>query len=83
MNKRLYWTSRETNFDKEIWCETSPGCCGSMWFPYATQFLTKFPRIAVRVFWLMVKLSEALNIFITNYPPVCPNLLCQQCNQQS
>ena len=55
---RLYWTSRKTDFDKEIWYEESPRCCGKMWFPYATQFMTKFPRLAVRVFWLCIKIKE-------------------------
>ena len=69
---RLYWTSKATDFDKEIWYESSPGECGSLWFPYASQFLEQFPRIACRVFWLLImtcKLIEA-------HPPVYPNLIC-------
>lgn len=80
-NQNIYWTSRKTDFDKEIWYEKSPGCCGSMWFPYAEQFLQKFPWLAVRVFWLQMKFVKALNAFIINYPPVYPNLPCQQSNQ--
>ena len=55
---RLYWTSRETDWDKDIWYERSPGCCGRMWFPYAEKFMTCFPRIAVRVFWICIKIKE-------------------------
>ena len=80
---RLYWTSRATDFDKEIWYEKSPGHCDSMWFPCATQFLQKFPRLAVRVFWLLIKIKEIWNVFILMYPTPYPNLLNQQSNDQS
>ena len=80
MIERMYWTSRST---KDLWHEESPGVSGRIYFPYATQFMKRFPWLAIRVFWLMVKLSEALNIFITNYPPVCPDLFRQQSNNLS
>ena len=75
---RLYWTSRKTDFDKEIWYEKSPGVCDSMWFPYATYFLGHFPKIAVRVFWLMIKMKKIWNAFVTNYPNPYPDLLNSQ-----
>lgn len=73
MNDKIYWTSRETNWDKDIWYEKSPGVCGSIWFPYAGQFMTKFPRIAVRTFWLLIKLKEAWNVFLIFYPNPYPD----------
>ena len=71
----IYWTSRHTDFDKEIWYESSPGCCDSMWFPYAEKFMTRFPRLAVRVFWSLIQIRKAWNVFIMNYPSPYPNLI--------
>ena len=47
--ERLWWTSRESN---NLWYEKNPGECDSRYFPYATQFMKKFPWLAVRVFWI-------------------------------
>lgn len=81
--KKLYWTCRETNFNRDIWYEKSPGNCGHMWFPYAKQFMKKFPWLAVRIFWLMIKTKEIWNAFIIMYPPPYPNLLSHQTDNSS
>lgn len=78
---RMYRTSRETDFNKEIWYESESGSCSPMYFPWVEKFLRRFPWLAVRIFWLCIKIRGALNVFVANYPPVYPNLLCQQSNQ--
>ena len=68
---RMYWTSKAINFEKEVWYESSSGCCDSMWFPYATQFMTRFPRLAVRVFWSLIMIRR----LIEAHPPLYPDLI--------
>ena len=31
---------------------------GSMWFPYAEKFMAKYPWLAVRVFYVLLKIKE-------------------------
>lgn len=38
------------------WCEMK-----SFYFPFAEQFMRRCPWLAVRVFWLIIKVKEALN----------------------
>ena len=68
----LYWTSRATDFDKEIWYESEPGCCEGMWFPFAEKFMRNFPKTAVRTFWLCIMIHKLIAI----HPPLYPNLIC-------
>ena len=69
---KLYWTSRATNFDKDIWYESSPGCCENIYFPYATYLLSHYPRLTVRILWLLIQICK----LIKAYPSPYPNLIC-------
>lgn len=47
---KIYWS--------KIQDETKWELPDSIWFLYAEKFMTKFPRLAVRVFWLCMKIKE-------------------------
>ena len=50
---KIYWSHQG---DPSDWGKESGG--DSMWFPSAEQFMKKFPRLAVRIFWLLIKIRE-------------------------
>lgn len=69
-NDKIYWSTKQ---DKNVWFEKSSGVCDSIWFPCAGQLITHFPKLAVRIFWLTVKISRMWNAFVTNYPNPYPD----------
>lgn len=59
INERLWWTRVVSN--NLLWYEDSPGQCGSMYFPCATQFMRLCPWLAARVFWAVLQIKRVLN----------------------
>lgn len=54
---KIYWTCKQ---DINVWYEASPGRCDSMYFPKAEWFLENYPWLAVRIFWICIKIKEIL-----------------------
>lgn len=48
---KIYWSRESEPWDAENTKNNSG------YFPYAEKFMTKFPRLAVRIFWLCVKIK--------------------------
>ena len=67
IDNKLWWTSRCT---KDLWYESEPGVCDSMYFPYATQFMKKCPWLAARVFYYMLQLKIAWLDLCEIYPRI-------------
>ena len=54
MRHRWYYSKRPGGkFD-----EWNDDDTGSMYFPYAKKFMAKFPRLAVRVFYVLFKIRK-------------------------
>uniref|UniRef100_A0A6M3JJP8 Uncharacterized protein n=1 Tax=viral metagenome TaxID=1070528 RepID=A0A6M3JJP8_9ZZZZ len=54
---RIWWTSRNR---PDVWFEEYLGECGHMYFPKAEWFMKNFPYIAVRVFWVCIKVRNLI-----------------------
>ena len=55
MAKHRWYFAKRAGEPFEEWKDTDTG---SMWFPYAEKFMARFPLLAVRVFYVLIKIKR-------------------------
>lgn len=55
--QRLWWTTRQST---DLWYESEPSVCDSIYFSFATQFMTKYPWLAIRAFYICLQIKGIL-----------------------